>query len=364
MTSLAPTLLVMAGGTGGHIMPGLAVASLLRERGWQVVWLGNPEAMEGRLVPEQGIPLAAVRFSGLRGKGWSARLALPWRLLRALWQAWRAIGRIRPTVVLGLGGYVAFPGGVVARLRGVPMVVHEQNAVAGLTNRALARLARRVLCGFPNTRGLDGAEVVGNPVRQEIAALPVPRERWAGRAGPLRLLVLGGSLGAQALNTVVPQALAQLRAEGGDLPQVTHQAGQAHLEALQGNYESAGVAADCLAFVDDMAAALGQADLVICRAGAMSVAEIAAAGVPALFVPFPHAVDDHQTANAQHLVHAGGAWLRQQSELDAPWLAQWLAARERSELLRVAELARAQGQADATERIADICTETAGEDRS
>ncbi len=363
--SVSPrTLLVMAGGTGGHIMPGLAVAGQLRERGWQVAWLGNPDAMEGRLLPGHDIELAAVRFSGLRGKGWRARFALPWRLLRATWQAWRAVSRIRPAVVLGMGGYVAFPGGLVAWLRGIPVVLHEQNAVAGLTNRAMARFARRVLCGFPGTRGLEQAEVVGNPVRGEIAALPDPAERWQGREGRLRVLVLGGSLGAQALNTVVPLALGQLRHDGHEVPLVTHQSGRDHLPALEAAYDNAGVIADCRAFIDDMAAELARADLVICRAGAMTVAEVAAAGVPALFVPFPHAVDDHQTANANHLVAGGAGWIRQQHELDADWLAPWLGERDRAELLEVALRARQLARTDATRRIADICADSARQEET
>lgn len=363
MTSVAtrPTLLVMAGGTGGHIMPGLAVARALRDQGWDVVWLGNPEAMEGRLVPPQGIPLAAVRFAGLRGKGWGTRLAMPWRLLKACWQAWRAFGRHRPDVVLGMGGYVAFPGGLVAYLRRVPLVLHEQNAVAGLTNRSLMRFARRVLTGFPQT--LPGATVTGNPVRADLAALPEPAQRWSGRQGPLRLLVVGGSLGAQALNEQVPQALGLLRQRGLPVPEVLHQSGAAHLPALQQAYSEAGVPADCRAFIEDMADAYGTADLVICRAGAMTVAEVAAVGVPALFVPFPHAVDDHQTRNARFLADRQAAWVLDQKAMTPAGLADWLAARSREELLGVAQAARALAQTQATENIAQICAQQAGRER-
>ncbi len=354
--SQSPTLLVMAGGTGGHIMPGLAVAHALRERGWQVAWLGNPQGMEGRLVPAQGIELHPVHFTGVRGKGLATFARLPFTLGAALSQARTHFKRLRPDVVLGMGGYVALPGGLIARSRGVPLVLHEQNAVAGMTNRVLARVARRVLTGFP---GALPGETTGNPVRAELARVPAPAVRFAGRTGPLRILVVGGSLGAQALNTVVPQALALLRerAPAAEAPQVVHQAGEQHIDALRAAYAQAGVTADCRAFIADMATAYGEADLVICRAGAMTVAEIAAVGAPALFVPFPHAVDDHQTRNAGYLVDAHAGWLCQQRDLTAAWLADWLAARTRPELNQVAERAHAQARPDATARIADVCAE-------
>lgn len=345
------TALIMAGGTGGHIMPGLAVAAILRERGWRVLWLGNPDKMEGRLVPAQGIELAELRFQGLRGRGITALLQLPGRLFMALRQAWRHLSAARPDVVLGMGGYVAFPGGLAAALRRVPLVVHEQNAVAGTANRTLARLAARVLTGFPGV--LPRGEMVGNPVRREVCDIARPEQRYAGRGGALHVLVVGGSLGAQALNTVVPQALALLPA--ASRPRVTHQAGEQHIEALRAGYAAVGVQAECLAFIDDMAGALAAADLVICRAGAMTVAEIAAAGAAALFVPFPHAIDDHQTANARYLSDAGAAWLRQQSELTPQWLADWLAQRSRGELQAVAERARTRAMPDAARQIADAC---------
>lgn len=351
----APTILIMAGGTGGHIMPGLAVAEILRERGWQVRWLGNPEKMEGQLVPARGIELAPLFFQGVRGRGVAALLKLPLLLTRAVAQAWRHFSAIRPDVVLGMGGYVAFPGGVVAALRRTPMVVHEQNAVAGTANRWLARLSTRVLSGFPDV--LPGAQDVGNPVRADVCRLAEPAQRYAERQGPLRILVVGGSLGAMALNTVVPQALARLPRQ--DRPQVTHQAGAQHLQALQESYAQAGVQADCVTFINDMAAALGQADLLICRAGAMTVAEVAAAGVAALFVPFPHAIDDHQTANARYLSDAQAAWLQPQSVLSAEWLADWLQQRSRNELQTVAQRARAQARPDAAAHIADVCVAAA-----
>ncbi len=356
MSAKTPTIMVMAGGTGGHIMPGLAVALALRERGWQVTWLGNPDAMEGRLVPPQGIELNALRFSGVRGKGLKTLLKLPVTLGSACAQVWRHFSARRPDVVLGMGGYVAFPGGLVAALRGVPLVLHEQNAVAGMTNRVLARLARRVLTGFPDA--LRG-ETTGNPVRIELQQVALPAERLSGRTGPLRILVVGGSLGAQALNSVVPQAL-KLWAEahpGQPVPQVVHQAGEKHLADLQAAYDAAGVQAECRAFIGDMAAAYADADLVICRSGAMTVAEIAVVGVAALFVPFPHAVDDHQTRNASFLADAGAGWMRQQAELTPAWLATWLSQRTRPELLDVAERARERAHPQATQRIADVCAE-------
>ncbi|ANY15011.1 undecaprenyldiphospho-muramoylpentapeptide beta-N-acetylglucosaminyltransferase [Bordetella pseudohinzii] len=347
----APTILIMAGGTGGHIMPGLAVADILRQRGWQVRWLGNPDKMEGKLVPARGIALAPLRFQGVRGRGAAALFKLPFLLARAVAQAWRHLSAIRPDVVLGMGGYVAFPGGLVAALRRTPMVIHEQNAVAGTANRWLARMASRVLTGFPNV--LPGAEDVGNPVRADLCQLDAPAQRYAERQGPLRILVVGGSLGAQALNTVVPQALARIAPSRR--PMVTHQAGAQHLQALQDAYAAAGVQAECLAFIDDMAGALARSDLLICRAGAMTVAEVAAAGVAALFVPFPHAIDDHQTANARYLSDVQAAWLQAQSALTPEWLADWLEQRNRIELQAVAERARAQARPDAAEHIADVC---------
>jgi UDP-N-acetylglucosamine--N-acetylmuramyl-(pentapeptide) pyrophosphoryl-undecaprenol N-acetylglucosamine transferase len=350
-----PTALIMAGGTGGHIMPGLAVADVLRERGWRVCWLGNPDKMEGRLVPARGIEMAPLRFQGVRGKGAAAMLRLPFLLAAALRQAWGHVSRLHPDVVLGMGGYVAFPGGVVAALRGVPLIVHEQNAVAGTANRTLARMARRVLTGFPGV--LPKGEAIGNPVRREMVDVPAPALRFAGRDGPLRVLVVGGSLGAQALNAVLPQALGLMATE--DRPLVTHQAGEAHIDMLRQAYAQAGVQADCRAFIDDMAGALAQADVIICRAGAMTVAEIAAAGAAALFVPFPYAIDDHQTANARYLCDAGAGWLQQQTGLSAPWLAEWLERRNRPELQAVAERARAMARPDAARNIADVCEQAA-----
>jgi UDP-N-acetylglucosamine--N-acetylmuramyl-(pentapeptide) pyrophosphoryl-undecaprenol N-acetylglucosamine transferase len=351
MNTARHTVLIMAGGTGGHIMPGLAVAHEMRARGWQVFWLGHPGRMEGRLVPPQGFELLPLRFGGVRGKGPAALLKLPFTLLRACWQAAACLRRARPDVVLGMGGYVAFPGGLMAALRRVPVVVHEQNAVAGTANRWLARLASKVLVGFPGA--LPGAVMVGNPVRASLAQLPPAGPRYAARSGALRLLVVGGSLGAQALNKTVPQALALL--DEGERPEVVHQAGEQHLAALRVAYERVGVRAECHAFIDDMAAALSQADLLICRAGAMTVAEVAAVGVAALFVPLPHAIDDHQTANARYLSDCHGAWLQAQAGFSAEWLAQWLRGRSREELAGVAEHAHEHARLNATQQIADAC---------
>lgn len=354
--SRAPTILIMAGGTGGHIMPGLAVADVLKAQGWNVQWLGNPDKMEGKLVPSRGYSLVALRFAGVRGTGLISKAKSPFLLLNALWQAWRQFGRVRPNVVLGMGGYVAFPGGVVAALRAKPLVLHEQNAVAGMTNRWLAKIARKVLTGFPNV--LPDAQVVGNPVREDVASLPAPVARFAGRTGPLRLLVVGGSLGALALNKILPQALEKI--EVAKRPVVIHQAGAQHIDALVASYQQANVDARCISFIDDMASELGQADLLICRAGAMTVAEVSAAGVAALFVPFPAAVDDHQTANATFLSQDAAAWLHQQRDLTPEWLAQWIQERTREELCAVATRARQHAQPASAQRIAAICEELAG----
>jgi UDP-N-acetylglucosamine--N-acetylmuramyl-(pentapeptide) pyrophosphoryl-undecaprenol N-acetylglucosamine transferase len=349
----------MAGGTGGHVMPALAVAEALRGEGWRVVWLGTRAGMEAKLAVEKGFEMAWVKMAGVRGKGLLTQLLLPFNLLTAFWQAAGAIFRVRPDVALGLGGYVAFPGGMMAVLLNKPLVIHEQNAVAGLTNRILARVADRVLLGLPLAAPLTprGAreEWVGNPVRPEIAALAAPEQRLAGREGPLRLLVIGGSLGAQALNEMVPKALALLSAE--QRPQVRHQSGAKHLDALNGHYDSAGVAAETLAFIDDMAAALAWADVVICRAGALTVAEIAAAGLAALFVPFPFAVDDHQTANGDFLAQRGAAWLMRQQDLNPEKLADWLRSLDRAQLLERAVKARALAKPDATARVVAVVKE-------
>ena len=353
--SAARTLLVMAGGTGGHVFPGLAVAEALRARGWNVVWLGNPGGMEAELVPKHGIPMEAVRFGGLRGKGWMTKLLLPLNLLRAFWQSLRIVRRVRPSAVLGMGGYITFPGGMMAVLLGRPLVLHEQNSIAGLANKVLAKVADRVLCAFPNA--LPNSEWTGNPIRAALGSLPPPAQRYAARSGPLRVLVVGGSLGATALNDNVPKALALL--PPALRPVVVHQAGARQIDALRANYAAVAVTAETVPFIDDMATAYGEADLVICRAGAMTVSEVAVAGVAALFVPFPFAVDDHQTTNGQFLANAGAAMLIQQRDLTPEGLAETLSTLTREQLAAYADKARALARTDATERVAQVCEQVA-----
>lgn len=348
------TALIMAGGTGGHVFPGLAVADEMRAAGWDVVWMGAQSGMEARLVPAHGYRMAYVRAAALRGKGLLAALLLPVNLLIGFAQAARAIFRLRPDVVLGMGGYVAFPGGMMASLLARPLAVHEQNAIAGLTNRVLAAVADKAMTAFPEA--LKGAEWTGNPVRREIAAMAPPEARFAGRHGPLKLLVVGGSLGAKALNDAVPQALARLEPR----PAVVHQSGEKHLEAVRANYRAAGVEGELVAFIDDMARRYAEADLVICRAGAITVAELSAGGVASVLVPFPHAVDDHQSANARFLADQGAALLLPQSELTAEKLADTLRALDRPRLLEMARRARALGKPDAARQVAARCMEIAG----
>jgi UDP-N-acetylglucosamine--N-acetylmuramyl-(pentapeptide) pyrophosphoryl-undecaprenol N-acetylglucosamine transferase len=351
---MSRTLLIMAGGTGGHIFPALAVAEKMRERGWRVVWLGNPEGMEARLVPQHGFEMVWVKFGALRGKGFLRKLLLPLNLLRGFWQAQKAIRRVQPNVVLGMGGYITFPGGMMAALFGKPLVVHEQNSVVGLANRVLASVADRIVTGFPEV--LKKGIWAGNPVRPEIAKIAPPAERFAGRDGALRLLVIGGSLGAQALNETIPQGIALLGEN--ELPRIVHQAGEKHIEALKSNYAAAGVPAHCVPFIEDMAGAYEWADLVVCRAGALTVAELAAAGVASILVPFPHAVDDHQTGNARFLVNVGGAFLLPQGEL-SPEAIALIRNYSRGQLLEMAEKARSLAKPDATEEVANICAEIA-----
>jgi UDP-N-acetylglucosamine--N-acetylmuramyl-(pentapeptide) pyrophosphoryl-undecaprenol N-acetylglucosamine transferase len=356
MSVAARTILIMAGGTGGHVFPGLSVADDMRGAGWRVVWLGGKEGMEVDLVPRRGYELEAIHFSGLRGKGLLRIALLPLSLLIAFWQSARVLFRVRPDVVLGMGGYVSFPGGMMAALFNRPLVVHEQNSIAGLANKFLAEVADRRLTGFPGA--LRKSQWCGNPVRAEIAALPGPEERFRHRAGPLQLLIVGGSLGAQALNEIVPQSLALV--PGQHRPQVTHQSGVKHLERLRDNYALAGVPAETVAFIDDMAAAYGRADLVICRAGALTVTELAAAGVASILVPFPYAVDDHQTHNARFLADAGAAVLVQQRDLSPRRLADLLLELTRDKLLEMATRARALAKPDAARSVAAVCMAAAG----
>lgn len=348
------TALIMAGGTGGHIFPALAVAHKMRDAGWRVVWLGNPEGMEARLVPQHGFEMVNLKFAALRGKGILRKLLLPVNLLKGFWQARQAIRQVQPDVVLGMGGYITFPGGMMASLLGKPLVIHEQNSVAGLANRVLAGVADRIVTGFPDV--LKKGVWAGNPVRPEIAKIAPPAERFAERTGALRVLVIGGSLGAQALNEMVPKGMALL-AES-EQPQIVHQAGEKHIEALKANYAAVGVQAHCVSFIEDMAGAYEWADLVICRAGALTVAELAATGVASILVPFPHAVDDHQTGNAKFLVNVGGAFLLPQTELTPESIAL-IRNYSRGQLLEMAEKARSLAKPDATEEVATICAESA-----
>jgi len=356
-----PCLMVMAGGTGGHVIPGLAVAERLRREGWRVVWLGNPAGMEAGLTAKAALPMRPLHFSGVRGKGLGTALLLPLRLLRAFAQALSALRAERPDVVLGMGGYVAFPGGMMASLLGCRLLIHEQNSVAGLSNKVLARLADEVCEAFPGSFGgsLRAApHWVGNPVREAIASLAPPQQRYRERQGALRVLVLGGSLGAKAINALLPQALARISRT--HRPVVLHQAGEAHAEALRQAYRAAGVEAEVRAFIDDMAQAYADADLVIARAGAMTVSEVAAAGVAALFIPFPHAVDDHQTHNAAFLADAQAAWCFQQDAFTPEQLADLLRALDRGRLMQMAVAARARAKVDALDTLVASCIRLAG----
>jgi UDP-N-acetylglucosamine--N-acetylmuramyl-(pentapeptide) pyrophosphoryl-undecaprenol N-acetylglucosamine transferase len=355
MTDTRKTALVMAGGTGGHIFPGLAVAEALREAGWRVHWLGAPDSMESQLVPPRGFAFEPVAFGGVRGKGIQTLALLPVRLLRAFWQSLQVVRRVKPDVVLGLGGYITFPGGMMASLWNKPLVLHEQNSVAGLANKVLAQLADRVFTAFPGV--FKTGQWVGNPLRRAFTEQATPAERFAGRSGPLRVLVVGGSLGAKALNDIVPQALALMPET--TRPKVIHQSGAKQIEALRSNYAAAGVQAELTPFIDDTATAFAQADLVICRAGASTVTELAAVGVAALFVPFPFAVDDHQTTNAQFLVASGGGWLTPQAELTPQILAERLSAMSRENLLDVAQKAHAQKKTNATREVVMACEDMA-----
>ena len=345
------TILVMAGGTGGHIFPALAVADYLRDQGWKVIWLGARSGMEATLVPQHGYAVEWIRFSGLRGKGLLRMILLPVNLLIAFWQSAQAIFRVRPDIVLGMGGYIAFPGGMMAAFLRRPLVLHEQNSIAGLANKALSMVADRILAGFPGA--LKKSEWTGNPVRKEIAALSAPEDRFRTRSGNLRVLVIGGSLGAQVLNEMVPKALALMPEERR--PAVTHQAGEKHIATLELNYRTSGIAATTLAFIRDMASAYSSADLVICRSGALTVAELSAAGVASVLVPFPHAVDDHQTTNARFLSDQAAAVLIPQSELSPRKLADLLLEFTRESLLDMAKRARSLGKPDATRIVAEHC---------
>ncbi|MDO4433662.1 MAG: undecaprenyldiphospho-muramoylpentapeptide beta-N-acetylglucosaminyltransferase [Alysiella sp.] len=352
MNDKRKNILLMAGGTGGHIFPALAVAQVLQARGHHVVWLGSQDSMEERLVPQYGIQLETIAMKGLRGNGFKRKLAMPLMLFKALRQTQAILVRHQIDVVVGFGGFVTFPGGLAAKLAGIPIVIHEQNAVAGMANKQLAKWAKRVLYAFPHAfPHLKKEGLVGNPVRAEIAALPEPKERFAKRSGCLKVSVVGGSLGAQVFNEILPQAMQLLPAE--QRPIITHQCGRGKQESVQAAYLAAGVQAQCIEFIQDMTAVYRDADILLCRAGALTIAELAAAGTGALLVPFPHAVDDHQTANARHFVAAQAGLLLPQSQLTAEKLAQVFAALTREQCQQWAENARTLALPNSADDVAD-----------
>ena len=358
MTADVATVMITTGGTGGHVFPGLAVAAKLVSRGCRVFWLGTRDGMEAKLVPQHGVEFESVSFRGIRGKGWRTLLLGPYALAAACIDSLRIIRRRQPNVVLGFGGFASFPGALMGVATGKPLVVHDANAVAGLANRVLAHGADRVLLGFPGAFGPRRAartEWVGNPVRDDIVAIDAPDKRFADRDGPLRLLVVGGSLGARALNEAIPAALATLPDAGR--PVTVHQAGDRHIEALRSAYARAGVDAECVPFIADMATRYAWADIVICRGGALTIAELAAAGLGAIVVPLPGAIADEQTANARFLVDAGGAIIVTQADLAsaASPLPKLLANLTRDECRTMAIAAHRVGKRDAAERVADVC---------
>ncbi|EMP57511.1 undecaprenyldiphospho-muramoylpentapeptide beta-N- acetylglucosaminyltransferase [Marinobacter santoriniensis NKSG1] len=358
--SNARRFLMMAGGTGGHVFPALATARALQARGHEVHWLGARGGMEQRLIGDTDIPLSLIHISGLRGKGRLALLLAPFRLMRALGEAFTIVRRVKPDCVVGMGGFVTGPGGVAAWITRTPLVVHEQNAIAGMTNRILVRFAETVLEAFPGSFGADViTRCTGNPVRQDLADLPAPEARMGDRNGPLRVLVVGGSLGAQVFNERLPEALALIPEDRR--PEVRHQCGENKYDATAEAYEASGVSARVDRFIKDMAEAYSWADVVVCRSGALTVSELCAAGIGAVLVPFPHAVDDHQTANARQMVDAGGAILIPQPKLTATVLAETLEdlAGNRSRVMNMAKAARTLARPDATERVVNYCLEAA-----
>ena len=346
-------IMIMAGGTGGHVYPGLAVAAVLAQYNVQVSWLGSANSFESKLIPTQQLNFNAVNVAGLRGKRFMQKLAAPWMLARAVVQAVKIFRRIRPRAAISFGGFAAGPGGIAATLLRVPLYVHEQNRIPGITNRVLAKFARRVLCGFPGSFA-NNDDYIGNPVRAEIIAIEAPSLRFQDRSGPLRLLCLGGSLGAQALNTLIPKAIALLPEV--NRPIVRHQSGAKLFDAACESYRQSGLDPEqVVPFISDMSDAYRWADVVICRAGALTVAELAAAGAAAILVPYPHAVDDHQTANAHFLVDAGAACMVQQNDLDAARLAQLMTLHmDRNLCLARAQAARSLAKTDAAQRCVQI----------
>jgi len=347
---MSNVVLMMAGGTGGHVFPALAVAHELKNQGYEIHWLGTAAGIEAELVPANGFPLHTINIAGLRGKGKLGLLGAPMKIFRAVAQALAVIRKVRPLAVVGLGGYATGPGGIAAWLKGIPLLIHEQNAYAGMTNKLLQRFSAVSMQAFPGA--LEGALVTGNPVRQEVVDIPAPDSREF-HTGNLRVLVVGGSLGAVALNTAVFEAMKQLPED--KRPDLRHQVGKRNIEEVSALYKEAGINADVTAFIDDMAAAYSWADLVVCRSGALTVSEISAAGCAAIFVPFPYAVDDHQTANAQYLQKEGAAMIRQQTELTPDWLAQqWtLLADDRALLRDMSIKARELAKTDATDKVVE-----------
>jgi UDP-N-acetylglucosamine--N-acetylmuramyl-(pentapeptide) pyrophosphoryl-undecaprenol N-acetylglucosamine transferase len=346
----------MAGGTGGHVFPALAVADYLEKAGWRIVWLGTKGGMEESLVSQKGYGIKFIDFSGLRGKNLMVWFTLPVRLLIAFWQSAKLLFQLRPDVVLGMGGYPAFPGGIMASLLNKPLLIHEQNSIPGLTNKILVKFADKVLTGFPGSIK-DKKKVVfsGNPVRNEISQLDTPDNRYEGRSGNLKLLIIGGSLGAQALNTIVPQALKLI--PDSVRPLVIHQAGGKNLETLNKNYVEAGVEGELVVFIEDMAVQYSECDLVICRAGALTISELASAGIASILVPFPYAVDNHQTYNAKFLSSNGAAVLLPEDELTPGSLANLLSGLTREKLLEMAMKARELAKPNATRIVAEECME-------
>ncbi|MEH6469757.1 MAG: undecaprenyldiphospho-muramoylpentapeptide beta-N-acetylglucosaminyltransferase [Halopseudomonas sp.] len=359
MSGAAKTFLLMAGGTGGHVFPALATADCLREQGHRIEWLGSQKGIENRLVPAAGIVLHTISVTGLRGKGRLSLLLAPFKLLRALWQALAVVRRVNPDAVMGMGGFASGPGGLAAWLLGKPLLVHEQNAIPGLTNKILARFGKRVMEAFPGAFAANFAALhTGNPVRGDISSIAEPAERLAGREGAIRVLVVGGSLGAQAINECLPKTLAMMAED--QRPEVWHQAGVNNIAAAEQAYQQAGVEVRLEPFIDDMQAAYDWADLVICRAGALTVSELAMAGVASILVPFPHAVDDHQTANGQFLSANDAAVLLPQKQMSPERLLQLLQQLgDRQQLLAMAQRARAVATPNATAVVAQQCLECA-----
>ncbi|MGH8377982.1 MAG: undecaprenyldiphospho-muramoylpentapeptide beta-N-acetylglucosaminyltransferase [Gammaproteobacteria bacterium] len=354
-------IVIMAGGTGGHVFPALAVAEALRARGHDVIWIGTRQGLEARVVPAAGIPIEWIEVGGIRGKGLGTLLRSPLRIARGVHQAFGILKRLRPAAVLGMGGFASGPGGLAARLLGYPLVLHEQNAIPGFTNRVLSHVAKRVLEGFPDSFAASRhSQYVGNPVRAAIAALPVPEVRFAAHTGPMRVLVIGGSQGAKVLNDTLPAALVRLSLP--QHPEIWHQTGAHDVESVTAAYKTHGLAVRASSFIEDMAQAYAWADLAVCRAGALTVAELAAAGLGAVLVPFAAAVDDHQTRNAQFLVNAGAAELLSQSTLSPAALGSVLERllSDRSHLLDMAKRARACAKPDAAAKVAEICLQAGG----